>query len=206
MSEKKTASSIRLSSRTAVSLRRCAGKIRLVCLAVGIVMTAGLFALAVFLGLRWLPAVPIIVAFTAFFDVILYVHAERVTLSLTSLALSAEQASRALRADMREEERKKTHEKDEAEIRQDVESRLASAEKPGEKIGEGSLSGTKIIRKDEKRKEEKRTTTRRMRPIQNPEETGKEKKESAEEPEVDSGSRRRRRNGNPGLTLIEGSK
>ena len=80
MSEKKSAAPIRLSSRIAVALRKSAGKTHLVCLAFGVVMTAGLFALAVFLGLRWLPAVPIIVAFTAFLDVVLYVHAERVTL------------------------------------------------------------------------------------------------------------------------------
>ena len=203
MSEKKSAAPIRLSSRTAVALRKSAGKTRLVCLAFGVVMTAGLFALAVFLGLRWLPAVPIVVAFTAFLDVVLYVHAERVTLSLTSLALSAEQASRALREGAKEELRKKTREEDEAEIRKDMERRLSSAEEPEGRAPEQSLSATRVVSRETKETNaETKTPTRRMRPVPEPE-PPRAPQETAESA---PGVRRRRRNPKPGLTLIEGSK
>lgn len=189
MSEKKSAAPIRLGSRTAVALKKSAGKVRVACLAVGVVASAGLFALAVFLGLRWLPAVPLVVAAAAFFDVILYVHGERVALSLTSLALSAEQASRALREEAREDVRRKTREEDEAEIRKDLENRLSGAREP---VGAGTtLSATRVAGKGGKE-----AAARRARPI----ERIPENEEAGESP------RRRRRNAKPGLTLIEGSK
>lgn len=197
MSEKKSGAPIRLSSRTAVALRRSAGKVRLICQAIGIVMTAGLFALAVFLGFRWLPAVPIVVAFTAFFDVILYVHAERTILSLTSFALSAEQASRSLRAEAKEEARKKLQDNEEKKILKNMEDRFSSIDNPEGWISGNSLSSTQIISK-----ETKKTSVRRIHSVVEQESLNDQHNNTENSLKV----RHRRRNSNSKLTLIEGNK
>ncbi len=199
MSEKKSTAPIRLTSRTAVSLRRSAGKVRVACLSAGIIATAGLFALAVFAGLRWLPAVPLIVAFTAFFDVILYVHAERVMLSLDSLSLSAEQASRALKKEAGENARKKMREEDEEEIRRDLASRLSASDDAESGVPSKTLSATRVAVKDPRT-----ASSRRARPVPEPEPV--REPEPQENAETGGETHRRRRNQKSGFTLIEGNK
>ncbi|MCR4707378.1 MAG: hypothetical protein K5746_05455 [Clostridiales bacterium] len=199
MSEKKSTAPIRLTSRTAVSLRRSAGKVRVACLSAGIITTAGLFALAVFAGLRWLPAVPLIVAFTAFFDVILYVHAERVMLSLDSLSLSAEQASRALKKEAGENARKKMREEDEEEIRRDLTNRLSAADDAKRGVPSKTLSATRVAVKDQRT-----ASARRTRPVLEPELV--HEPEPQENAETSGETHRRRRNPKSGFTLIEGNK
>ena len=49
---------IRLTNRTAIALRRSAQRVRAVHIALVVVMTAALAALAVYWGLRWLPLAP----------------------------------------------------------------------------------------------------------------------------------------------------
>ena len=156
MSEKKNASAIRLSSRTAIALRRSAERVRLICAALGVVVTFAMFALAVFLGLRWLPAIPITVAFAVFADLLIWVHAQRVSLSMTSLALSAEQASRALRADSAEKRRKEEAEADREEIRRDLRRRADRLRpSPGtDAPGSGEGSGKETNEPEGKTEEE----------------------------------------------------
>ena len=89
---------IRLTNRTAIALRRSAQRVRAVHIALVVVMTAALAALAVYWGLRWLPAVPLTLGAAALLDALLLVHSRRCYLMAVSQAICTEAAAQEIRA------------------------------------------------------------------------------------------------------------
>lgn len=89
---------IRLTNRTAIALRRSAQRVRAVHLATVGLITAALAALAVYWGLRWLPAVPLTLGAAALLDALLLVHSRRCYLMAVSQAICTEAAAQEIRA------------------------------------------------------------------------------------------------------------
>lgn len=89
---------IRLTNRTAIALRRSAQRLRAVYLAAAVVLTLALAALAVYWGLRWLPAVPLTLGAAALLDALIMLVSRSVYLTMLSQAICTEAAAREIRA------------------------------------------------------------------------------------------------------------
>ena len=90
---------IRLTNRTAIALRRQAKRTRNAYFVMGAAGTLLLLALAVYLGMMWLPAVPLLLA--------LAVGARRMYLQLIGQAICTEAAARRIRAEKSEKQRRR---------------------------------------------------------------------------------------------------
>lgn len=89
---------IRLTNRTAIALRRSAQRVRAVHIALVAVITAALAVLAVYWGLRWLPAVPLTLGAAALLDALLLLYERSCYLTAISRAICTEAAAREIRA------------------------------------------------------------------------------------------------------------
>ena len=90
---------IRLTNRTAIALRRQAKRTRNAYFVMGAVGTLLLLALAVYLGMMWLPAVPLLLALAVATDALLALSARRMYLQLIGQAICTEAAARRIRAE-----------------------------------------------------------------------------------------------------------
>ena len=91
---------IRLTNRTAIALRRQAKRTRNAYFVMGAVGTLLLLALAVYLGMMWLPAVPLLLALAV-------LSARRMYLQLIGQAICTEAAARRIRAEKSEKQRRR---------------------------------------------------------------------------------------------------
>ena len=98
---------IRLTNRTAVALRRQAKRTRNAYFVMGAVCTLLLLALAVYLGMMWLPAVPLLLALAVATDALLALSARRMYLQLIGQAICTEAAARRIRAEKSEKQRRR---------------------------------------------------------------------------------------------------
>ena len=98
---------IRLTNKTAVALRENAKKTRNVLFGFGVVGTLALLALAVYWGMRWLPAVPLLIAAAVAMDALLALTARRMYLQLVGQAICTEAAARQMRGEKNEKERRR---------------------------------------------------------------------------------------------------
>lgn len=98
---------IRLTNKTAVALRENAKKTRNVLFGFGVVGTLALLALAVYWGMRWLPAVPLLIAAVVAMDALLALTARRMYLQLVGQAICTEAAARQMRGEKNEKERRR---------------------------------------------------------------------------------------------------
>ena len=89
---------IRLTNRTAIALRRNAQRVRAAHIAAVVGMTVALAVLAVYWGLRWLPAVPLTLGAAALLDVLLLLQSRRSYLMAISQAICTEASAREIRA------------------------------------------------------------------------------------------------------------
>ena len=92
---------IRLTNRTAIALRRQAKRTRNAYFVMGAVSTLLLLALAVYLGMMWLPAVPLLLALAVATDAL------RMYLQLIGQAICTEAAARRIRAEKSEKQRRR---------------------------------------------------------------------------------------------------
>lgn len=97
---------IRLTNKTAIALRRSAQKVQRAYMAAAVVLSLLLAGAAVYLGMMWLPAVPMIVAGTAALDALLMLHARRCYLQLVGQAICTEAAARGMREALSAKERR----------------------------------------------------------------------------------------------------
>ena len=111
---------VRLTNKTAIALRHSGVRVKRACFAVGLVVSLALSALAVWFGIRWLPAVPIFVAVLVAVDVLLYIHADRISLETMAQALCMEEAIRTLRESDSRMERRRQAEEDRREAMADA--------------------------------------------------------------------------------------
>ena len=98
---------IRLTNKTAVALRENAKKTRNVLFGFGVVGTLALLALAVYWGMRWLPAVPLLIAAAVAMDALLALTARCMYLQLVGQAICTEAAARQMRGEKNEKERRR---------------------------------------------------------------------------------------------------
>lgn len=111
---------IRLTNRTALGLRRCARAERTLSICVAVLLSVGMAVAAVLLGIRWLPAVPLMTAATVLLDAAIYVRAHTRYMSLTAQAICTEASARQLRADRKEQERRAQARRDLAAVQADA--------------------------------------------------------------------------------------
>lgn len=97
---------IRLTNKTASALRKNARQGNTVFFAAGVVMTLALAGLSVYWGMRWLPAVPLVIAGAVLLDGLLFLHARSRYLLFVSQAICTEAAAREIRAGHSEQRRR----------------------------------------------------------------------------------------------------
>lgn len=112
---------IRLTNKTAIALRRSAQHVRTASFAAAILLSLLLGAAGVFLGLAWLPAVPIALAVIALMDGAIWVFSRSRYLSLLGQAICTEAAAREIRAGMSESRRREQAISDLMRAKADVE-------------------------------------------------------------------------------------
>lgn len=98
---------IRLTNRTAIALRAQAKKTRNALFVTGAALTLALLALAVYLGMLWLPAVPLLLALAVAADALLALSARRMYLQLVGQAICTEAAARRIREEKNEKQRRR---------------------------------------------------------------------------------------------------
>ena len=98
---------IRLTNKTAIALRKNAKKTRNACFTVGGVGTLALLALAVYWGMQWLPAVPLLIAAAVALDALLALTAQRLYVQLVGQAICTEAAARQMREEKNEKARRR---------------------------------------------------------------------------------------------------
>ena len=98
---------IRLTNKTAVALRENAKKTRNAYFIVGAAGTLALLGTAVYFGMQWLPAVPLLLAAAVAMDALLALGARRAYLQLIGQAICTEAAARRIRAEKSEKQRRR---------------------------------------------------------------------------------------------------
>lgn len=120
MQKERGKDAIRLTNRTAIALRRSARRIQKLYVIFAVVLTVLLTALAVWLGLTWLIAVPIVVTIAVMLDAVILMVARSHYLSLTGQAICTEAAARQMRADRQEKRRRRQALSDLEKMKEDI--------------------------------------------------------------------------------------
>lgn len=99
MERKSAGGAIRLTNKTAIALRESARTVRRTGVVVGAVLTAGLAAASVRCGMRWLPAVPLLIGAAVAIDALIALYVRQTYLLLTGQAICTEAAARGIRGE-----------------------------------------------------------------------------------------------------------
>ena len=99
MERKSAGGAIRLTNKTAIALRESARTVRRTGVVVGAVLTAGLAAASVWCGMRWLPAVPLLIGAAVAIDALIALYVRQTYLLLTGQAICTEAAARGIRGE-----------------------------------------------------------------------------------------------------------
>lgn len=134
MERKSAGGAIRLTNKTAIALRESARTVRRTGVVVGAVLTAGLAAASVWCGMRWLPAVPLLIGAAVAIDALIALHARRTYLLLTGQAICTEAAARGIRGEADARQRRKQALSDLAEIQKDVEKAVGRREEEEQEL------------------------------------------------------------------------
>ena len=118
---------IRLTNRTAIALRRQAKRTRNAYFVTGAAGTLLLLALAVYLGMMWLPAVPLLLALAVVTDALLALSARRMYLQLIGQAICTEAAARRIRAEKSEKQRRRQAVDDLVAMQRDAQRQTGAA-------------------------------------------------------------------------------
>lgn len=175
---------IRLTNKTAISLRKCARRERTLALCAATVLTVVLAVIAVLLGIRWLPAVPIVTALTVMLDAAIYVRGYSRYLSLTGQAICAEAAARQLRTGKREKSKLAQAQRDLDNVRADAAKALTEAQeemrKERERSGERAIISVSFD-----------GASKKEEPVEQPAKA--QKADAQEQPQDEQSAQRRRR-------------
>lgn len=134
MERKSAGGAIRLTNKTAIALRESARTVRRTGVVVGVVLTAGLAAASVWCGMRWLPAVPLLIGAAVAIDALIALHARQTYLLLTGQAICTEAAARGIRGEADARQRRKQALSDLAEIQKDVEKAVGRREEEEQEL------------------------------------------------------------------------
>ncbi|MFR2151040.1 MAG: hypothetical protein ACLS7Z_11310 [Christensenellales bacterium] len=119
---------IRLTNKTAVALRENAKKTRNAYFIVGAAGTLALLGAAVYFGMQWLPAVPLLLAAAVAMDALLALGARRAYLQLIGQAICTEAAARQIREKQSEKERRRQAVSDLVAMQQDAQRQTEAPE------------------------------------------------------------------------------
>ena len=145
---------IRLTNKTAIALRKSAKKLRTAHYAAATLLSIVMAAAAVYFGIKWLPAVPIIVISCVLLDCAIVTHARSQYLLLIGQAICTEAAARDIRMGGREQKRKERAINDLLEAKADIkknESEKAQAAQPafekdmGREADRAMLEGKTVV-------------------------------------------------------------
>lgn len=120
MEKRSDYSSIRLTNKTALSLRRCARQERTLALWAALILSVVMAVAAVLLGIRYLAAAPILTAVIVLMDAVIYVRAQTRYQSLTAQAICTEASAHLLREEKREKDRRSQAMRDFEKVRMDA--------------------------------------------------------------------------------------
>ena len=131
---------IRLTNKTAIALRKSAQKVRTAYYAAATLLSVGMAAAAVYFGIKWLPAVPIMVTACVLADCAIVTHARSQYLLLIGQAICTEAAARDIRMGGREQKRKERAINDLLEAKADIRKTEQKKEKPAQPFFEKGMS------------------------------------------------------------------
>ena len=120
---------IRLTNKTAVALRKSAQRVRTAHFAAAVILSIVMLALGVYLGLKWLPAVPLMVAACVLLDCALMLHGKSEYLLLLGQAICTEAAAREIRAGSSESMRRERAISDLINVKADAQLAASGTEK-----------------------------------------------------------------------------
>ena len=180
---------IRLTNQTARALRKQADQMRSACLVAAVIFSLAMAGLAVFLGLRYLPAAPIIIVCTAIVDSVIVMRMRAAYLSMIAQAICTEAAAREIRAGASESQRRQKAITDLINVKADAQNVRAPEKKEGKKPffePDAQREGSENQDEDE---DLHAGNTMKIRPVQQKE------KEGAGSEEKEAPRRRRRKDG-----------
>lgn len=134
MERKSAGGAIRLTNKTAIALRESARTVRRTGVVVGAALTAGLAAASVWCGMRWLPAVPLLIGAAVAIDALIALYVRQTYLLLTGQAICTEAAARGIRGEADARQRRKQALSDLAEIQKDVEKAVGRREEEEQEL------------------------------------------------------------------------
>jgi len=111
---------IRLTNKTAIALRKNAQRVRSAHYAAAAILSIAMATAAVYFGIKWLPAVPIMVVACVLLDCAIVLHARSEYLLLIGQAICTEAAARDIRMGGREQKRKERAMNDLLEAKADI--------------------------------------------------------------------------------------
>lgn len=98
---------IRLTNKTAIALRESAKTAQKAGFVLGVVVTAVLAIAAVWLGMQWLPAVPLLIGAAVAIDALIVLYIHQTYLLLTGQAICTEAAARSIHGEKKERQRRR---------------------------------------------------------------------------------------------------
>ena len=134
MEQKPAGGAIRLTNKTAIALRESARTVRRTGVVVGAAVTVAFAVAAVWCGMRWLPAVPLLIGAAVAIDALIVLHARQTYLLLTGQAICTEAAARGIRGEADARQRRKQALSDLAEIQKDVEKAVGRREEEEQEL------------------------------------------------------------------------
>ncbi len=111
---------IRLTNKTAIALRKSAQKVRTMHNAAAVLLSIAMAAAAVYLGIKWLPAVPLMVILCVLLDCAIVTQGRSEYLLLIGQAICTEAAARDIRQEGKEKKRKERAVSDLMEAKADI--------------------------------------------------------------------------------------
>ena len=111
---------IRLTNKTAMAIRKNAGKVRTAYFVAAVMISVLMGAAGVVLGFLWLPAVPLMIAVIALIDAGLMLASRSHYLSLLGQAICTEAAAREIGAGESEKKRREQAQKDLLAMKADI--------------------------------------------------------------------------------------
>jgi len=111
---------IRLTNKTAIALRKSAQNVRSAHYAAATILSVMMAAAAVYFGIKWLPAVPLMVVLCVLLDCAIVIKGRSQYLLLIGQAICTEAAAREIRQEGREKKRKERAVSDLMEAKADI--------------------------------------------------------------------------------------
>lgn len=131
---------IRLTNKTAIALRKSAQKTRTMHYAAATLLSIAIAVAAVYFGIKWLPAVPLMVTLCVLLDCAIVTHARSEYLLLIGQAICTEAAAREIRMGNREHKRKALAVSDLMEAKADVKKSAAKTMQEAQPFFEKGIS------------------------------------------------------------------